>query len=373
MNILVSCHVRWFNAEAFMALTVADLFQRHGHRVLLLTQPDSLLAERSRERGLEVNDELDFLRSNPVSLLRSTLKYCRLFRHFQPDLMTVHRSESFFFTFVARHLSRSRSCIFRFRGDIRSPRRTMFNRWLYSTQCQLVIVPGQVIKTDLLEKLGLADNQIKVMYTPVDTERFSPAPDKAVLKKQWGFDPDRPVIGVVGRIGRVKGHEFLLSAIQSLPDRYRHVQFFIAYHEEHQGVTALKNLVEQMKLADRISFFGYTPFIEKLIAAADIGAICSIGSEANCRVALEFMACGIPLVATNVGIIPEVVQHGVTGFIVPPRQPWQTAERLVQFLDDGNLCRDMGDAARTIVEQRFSPHIFFDTLRALIQERCPNL
>ncbi|MBN2382311.1 glycosyltransferase family 4 protein [bacterium] len=372
MRILLVCHVRWFNAEAYYALTLAELFRENGHELVLMTQPGSMLAARAREYGIFPDDDLDLLRANPLILIRSLIGFCKRLRRFRPELIMVHRSESFFFTILSRFLTRNHACVFRVRGDPRPPRNTCMNRWLYFRQCQRVLVPGQVLKQVLLERLAIPSDHVSVVYAPIDHVRFAPAENKSELKRRAGLDPDRLLVGIVGRVGRIKGHDYALQAITQLPSAFERVQFFIAYHEEHAGVESLKQQVARQNLSGRVFFFGYTREIEKLIAAADVGLISSIGSEANCRAAIEFMSCGIPLVATRVGVIPEIVQHGQTGYLVQPCRPDQSAASLARLLDDHELRLTMGRAARQRVEQRFSRQVFYDTIDRLIREACES-
>lgn len=371
MNILVSCHVRWFNAEAFYALTLAELFHHHGHRVLLSTHPDSFLACRAKEKGIPVDERMNLLSSNPLYLLKAMLQYRRLIRKYQPDLITVHRSESFFFTVLAQYLSGQKPCILRFRGDPRPPRNSSLNRWLYRDRCQGIIVSGRQLKIKIEDRLSLNPEHISVIYAPVDTNVFKPPLDKSEVKNKFHFNSKKPVVGIVGRIGKVKGHSYLLDMIERIPDTDK-IQYFVAYHEEHEGVQILKHEVAERKLDDRITFFGFMNNINELVAAADIGVISSVGSEANCRVALEFLATGIPLVATNVGVIPEVVQNETTGFIVPPRKPGVSAEKVRLLIRDSELRLRMGCNARIHAEQRFSHSIFYKSVQELIQKKCPK-
>lgn len=370
MKVVISCHVRWFNAEAYYAYNLAFLLQKEGVQVTVLTQPNSPLAKRLETNKIGEVVTMDFLSSAPSAIIKSLKIYQDVLRRTEPDFITVHRSESFFFNTIAVRSMKSKPCILRFRGDPRTPSRSFFNRLLYKQGCDTLIVSGQILKYSLMEALAIPEEKIKVVYAPIDIERFSPKENTEEMKINWNFDPQKLTVGVVGRIGEVKGHKYFLETVEALPPEFDDVAFYIAYHEEHEEVEELKADVAKRGLSDRITFIGFTEHIEQLIAATDIGIISSIGSEANCRVALEFMASGKPLVATTVGVIPEVITDNETGFLVPPRKPDESANKLIQLLKNKDLRIKMGENGRKNAIKRFSQEVFFQKIKTIINENC---
>ena len=98
-----------------------------------------------------------------------------------------------------------------------------------------------------------------------------------------------------------------------------------------------------------------------LIAALDAGVICSVGSETICRIAMEYMAMGLPVVGTDTNVIPEVVRHGETGIVVPAGDADACAAAMKDFAGAPEKARQMGAFGRTILEREYSLPVFTET------------
>ncbi len=90
------------------------------------------------------------------------------------------------------------------------------------------------------------------------------------------------------------------------------------------------------------------------MSSCDIGVVSSIGSETNCRVVLEWMSVGKPVVGTTVGVIPEVIVDGKTGSLVPAGDSLRLADALMKLIDNKKKCADYGLAGRAIVEKEYT-------------------
>jgi glycosyltransferase involved in cell wall biosynthesis len=103
-----------------------------------------------------------------------------------------------------------------------------------------------------------------------------------------------------------------------------------------------------------VEVLGGVEDLPRLMREFTLGLVSSIGSEANCRVGLEMMACGIPVVATRIGVIPEVVRDRKDGLIVPPNDPGAMAEAVTRLLKDGGLRNRMARSASERAAGMFS-------------------
>jgi glycosyltransferase involved in cell wall biosynthesis len=112
-------------------------------------------------------------------------------------------------------------------------------------------------------------------------------------------------------------------------------------------------------LRDRVAFLGWVERPERLLAASDV-VVCPSRFESFGLVPVEAMACEVPVVSTNVGGPAETIVDGETGFLVPPRQPSQLADRVASLLGDEGLRTRMGRAGRARVEARFSLRAYAD-------------
>lgn len=201
-----------------------------------------------------------------------------------------------------------------------------------------------------------------VLHPGIHIDRFRPFTEENIsadICSQHGIDDKGWLVLHVGRFQDVKGHdtfqEIALLVAQHFPDTR-----FIVAGENLQSVAdnvyqqrILQTAKNDPILNDKIAYVGYIEEIQHLYNAVDV-AVCPSRFESYGMANLEAMACGVPVVSTNHGGPSETVVEGVTGFLVPPRDAKQYADRILQLLKDSELRQKMGAAGRRHVEENFS-------------------
>jgi glycosyltransferase involved in cell wall biosynthesis len=171
------------------------------------------------------------------------------------------------------------------------------------------------------------------------------------LRSELGVPAGVPLVGEVGRLCAMKGQRELIEAIALVPGAW--VVLVGADIEQGGRYEAeLRTAASEAGVADRVVFAGFRPDASDLIGAFDVLALPS-WTEGMPLVTLEAMARGVPVVATAVGGIPEVVVDGTTGLLVPLRDPQALAAALRALTDDPARARVMGEAGRARVHERF--------------------
>jgi glycosyltransferase involved in cell wall biosynthesis len=155
-------------------------------------------------------------------------------------------------------------------------------------------------------------------------------------------------VGAIARLVPLKGLRYLIEAVRLLRDRNIDLEIAGAGPEE----SALRDIAQRFGLAPRIRFLGWVQ-PTTILPRWDVFAMPSL-EEAFGIAALEAMAAGLPVVATNVGGLPELIRHGETGFLVPPRNAFLLALHLEQLLVDPSMRVRMGSAARRRAGDHFS-------------------
>ncbi|KFI22827.1 glycosyltransferase [Nitrosococcus oceani] len=197
-------------------------------------------------------------------------------------------------------------------------------------------------------------------FPPVDTKkRFVIAPyHRKKIKTQLGIPLESPVIGSVANINPQKGIEYFLRAASLIYKQVPEAWFLLVgtwYTYKKKYNKKIKEELDRSGLpASRIIFAGSQPNVEEYYPAMDVKLITSVpNSEGTTTTAMEAMACGIPVVATDVGAIREVVEDGITGYVVPPLQPIAIAEATTRILADESLKQRMREAARARAVSKF--------------------
>ncbi len=195
-----------------------------------------------------------------------------------------------------------------------------------------------------------------------------PAPRAAAgpfLREELGIAPGAPVIGYVGRLGAIKALDVLLDAVARLQERLPQVRVLLAGSGDEEE--RLRARSARLGLGERVVFLGIRPDVDRVFQAVDVSVICS-DSEGMPLSALEAMAAGTPLVATRVGGLPEVVDDGVTGLLVPPRDPDALARALESVLGDEERRRRMAAASRERHRREFELDQVVRQLEGLYEE-----
>ncbi len=194
--------------------------------------------------------------------------------------------------------------------------------------------------------------KVRVIYNGVETAGFDRAGEVAVeIRKEFGIPLDARVIGVSAGLVPVKGHEYLLDA---LPDVLRPVpDAWLMLAGEGSMRDDLVRRAAALGIRDRVKFLGHRNDVMRIIHAYDVIALTSL-SESMPFSLLEGMSCGKPVVASAVGGVPELVDDGVTGYLVPPGDSGAIANALILALRDREKTARMGRAALERVRCLFS-------------------
>ena len=157
------------------------------------------------------------------------------------------------------------------------------------------------------------------------------------------------VIGTVKTLERKYGIEYLIKAFKILSDKYPELPLKLLIVGGGSLETELKNLAKELGIWNKTIFTGKVPFEEVPVYHNMLSVSVSVSvseSESFGVAVVEAMACGKPVVVSNVGGLPEVVEDGKTGFVVPPKNPEKTAEAIERLVLDKDLRKNMGQAAR---------------------------
>ena len=189
------------------------------------------------------------------------------------------------------------------------------------------------------------EDKFVVIPSGVELNKFRELPfnEKQNLKKELGIPENSLIVGTAGRLVPVKGPEFLVKASKYIISKYPDTYFM--FTGDGPLEQDLKRKALEMGISDNIIFLGWRDDLAKIISIYDVFVLPSL-NEGMGRVLVEAMALGKPIVASNIGGIPDLVIHGKNGFLVPPKNPKELAKYIQILLEDEKKREKMGLAGK---------------------------
>lgn len=224
-----------------------------------------------------------------------------------------------------------------------------------------VTTNANAVREFVHENEGCPTAKMVVIPSGVDTDRFH-LPPSGDFKTRLGLDPRRPVVGIVTRMRVRKGIEEFLQAMITVRKRFPEVQTVIVGEVELDE--DLQRMVSEGGLAPHLYLLGRRSDMPEVYAAFDLFVLSS-HDEGMSNAILEAMATERPVVATDVGGTGEVVRHGQTGVLVPPRDPEPLAAAIGELLSTPERWPAMGALGRAVVEEHFSARAMVRQMEAL--------
>jgi glycosyltransferase involved in cell wall biosynthesis len=234
-------------------------------------------------------------------------------------------------------------------GDLLTPMQTRLQK-LVCRFADCVLVNADAIRERLIEQ-GYDPSKIVVIRNGIALSNFARRERSAVLRSELGFPPSARLVAVFSRLNPMKGVEYFLDAAFILAERFPDVRFLVA--GDGGSKKELEDRACRLGLGSRVVFTGFRSDVRELLSEATISVLPSL-SEGTSNTLLESMAAGIPVIATRVGGNPEVIEDGISGLLVPPRDSAAIAAAVGRLLEDEELASRLGQAGMRRVSDLFS-------------------
>ena len=208
-------------------------------------------------------------------------------------------------------------------------------------------IGGRAIERDL----GVPSEKIELVRSGLDLSVFSSASRRDELRSEFGVTADQHLIVYMGRLRTVKGVEFGIRAFATALEQLPNIRMVLTGEGDQRNF--LSSLVSKLGISEQVEFLGVRNDVPELLGAADSVLMPSL-TEGFPRTAIEAMAAGKPVIATNVGGTPEAIIDGETGILVPARDSDALASAIVRLVGDSDLQARLGAAGRERAAQNYS-------------------
>lgn len=325
-----------------------------GHEVWIGCERGRSLERRAGWLGQTVLKDMRLTaRSNPFVVYQDIKSLRNYINEIQPDVIHCHLLHDHWVSAFSLKKDTRKPLLVRTLHRYKRPYADPFHSWLYRKKTSLFIVPSGAMKKLVLEKHPSLKKRLHVVYGGINQQRFHPQnnPDRA--RNICQVPKDAPFAGIVSRLRGDRNLDWFMEALPAVLKNLPDSRFVIAGRGEI--AEELNSKIQEPPYKGRVVMPGYfTKSLSNLYAAMDVSIFLAQGSEGSCRAVMEAMASGTPVIGLREGVVPEIIEHGKSGWIVESRNVADLAKYLIRALSDNEKTGVMGKAARKRMEDKFN-------------------
>ncbi|RMH68398.1 MAG: glycosyltransferase family 1 protein [Gemmatimonadetes bacterium] len=312
-----------------------------GHTVILTCPSHSELHQRACTAGITVE---------PVAMggewdLWAVKNITQIIRRQQPDIIHCHTSHAQTLGLLAAQITGVPVRIAARRVDFHI-RKHLLNRWKYGNGFSAIIAISEGIRQVLIQD-GIPPERVVTIHSGIDLRRIQTVHKSNQVRQEFGLNPNQLLVGIVAALAPHKDHQNFLRAAAHVKAELPQTRFLIIGDGELRD--ELEALTHTLDLHQHVIFTGFRSDVLELTATLDLFVLSSYLEGMGTSI-LDAMALGKPIVATQVGGIPEIVLHGKNGLLVPPRNPLALAKAIITILSNPHLREQMSHFSRDQVQ-----------------------
>jgi glycosyltransferase involved in cell wall biosynthesis len=283
------------------------------------------------------------------------------------DIVNFHNSHDHIVGGLAVRASRRRPPAIRMDHKRDSLKADLVSRWFFRRYTDGLITFSERSRERLVRNLGFSPERVVKVATAVDLIRFDPHKAYKDMHPVFGIPASSPVVGIVARFQRYRRTDILLEAMAHLIKAIPEVRLLLVGHSSQMQVSVIEPM-ERLGIASHVVLAGYrVDDYRDILACMDVFCLLTPGSDGTARALREAMAMGKPAVVTPKGMLPELIQNGVTGFVVQ-EDPEALCHALLMLVRDEKLRHAMGKTAYEMAHREFRLECQAEEVEAFYQK-----
>lgn len=335
-----------WGGQEIRILSESDFLNRfHDFECSVVCDHAALLKDRNMSSSVPVNS---------INLSEKSLKCLfELKRHIQrvkPHICISHSSTDSWLVAIARRLWFRHIKVIRVRHVSAPVSKNPMTKWLYQSADHLVTT-SDAIKSSLVHSLGLESQKITAIPTGIDVRKswreVSPE-ERARAKLSLGFDNGQFIFGMISTLRSWKGHDDALRALTGLPDCH------LVIVGDGPQETNIRNQIRDLGIDKRVTLVGFTSDVRSVAAAFDAYLHPSYANEGVSQSLLQAMSMGLPVIASDIGGLNEVVEDSVTGILFPARSQQALQASMGRLKESYSISHALIASARARVTDFYS-------------------
>jgi glycosyltransferase involved in cell wall biosynthesis len=268
------------------------------------------------------------------------------------DIVNLHNSHDHIVGGLAVRASKRRPPVIRSDHKRDSLKADLISKWFFRRYTDGLITFSEKNKERLVRDVGFPPEKVAKVTTAVDLIKFNPQRGYKDMRSVFGIPSTAPVVGIVARFQRYRRTDILLEALSHLIKHVPEVRLLLVGHSSQMQRSVIEPM-ERLGIASHVILAGYRmdDYVDAL-ACMDVFVLLTPGSDGTARALREAMAMAKPVVVTTKGMLPELVQDGVTGFVVQ-ETPQAIYQALLPLVKDERLRNSIGKTAHETARREF--------------------
>ena len=361
--IFITVNLNYGGAEIGLLTVLKNIDKKRFDCFVLSIEPKGAIGEEIESMGIEVIYLNSKARLYNIPLI---WRIARILRNKKPDILHTSLFYANFFGRLAALIAKP-AVIITEEHSMHVEKRfyhVLLDRWLSNMTDKIRVCARSVLDFTSRQE-GIPKEKFYLIYNAIDTERFNIYCTKNDARKLAGFAVDDFLIGSVGSLIPLKGHRFLIEAVSCIVSEIPRLKLVIA--GEGKCRDELSALAEAKGISEKIVFLGVRKDIPQLMKMMDLFVFPSLQEGFPCAV-IEAMYMGLPVIASNISGIPEVITSGNNGILVEPGNAQTIGENILTLYRDENLRNRLGREAKAKIESAYLPFHYIKRLEALYDE-----
>jgi len=361
-------HLNYGGAEVGLLTTLKYINRSHFDCIVISIGKKGAIGEEIEKLGFKVIYLDDDARLFNVYLI---IKIARILSREKPDILHTSIFYANFFGRLAALFKRPKAIITEERSMYTQKRfyHVFFDRILSTFTDKIIVCSNSVLEFTVKQE-KIKKEKFCLIYNVPDTERFDIPETKEELRLKYNFSNGHFILGSVGSLIPKKGHRFLIEAAIELTKHIPELKIVIVGDGESKQT--LSSLTEKADLQEKFIFTGARKDVPELMKIMDVFILPSL-QEGFPRTLLEAMYIGLPIIATNISGIPEIIINGENGLLIPSKNSKAIEDSVLDIYRDINLRNRLGRNARKTIQSRFLLQNYVNRLEGLYLDLMGNI
>lgn len=353
---------RWWSGSAHFAVYTTKALKERGYRTAIVGDLDKPAMKIASKEGLDAVGGFSPKPSNPIKYLTELKSLLEIIKKGDYKCIIPHGAQSHYWASRVKKKLGASIRIIRALSDDRKPKVNFISKKIYSKWTDGFIASSTALIKLYSEAFKLPGNKFALAIGPFDLNAFNLHFENEAEK---GND-NVITFGLIARLSPVKGHTIFLKAAAMALSKNSDLKFLISGEDSQVKRTDLISLANELGIPDNVIFkSNYThPAIP--ISMIDVGVISSTSSEVICRIGMEYMAAGKPVISTDINVLPELVSNNVTGIIVPAGDAYSLSVAMLELADNEGLRKQYGAEGKKKANDSFTYEAFVKSIERMI-------